>query len=343
LKKLTALLIAVIIAGTISGAYYYTYSVLPQPSVPTSTSSSFPSQASSPSEPAVQPTQSLNPSSEVMTDEVRNSILDINSSFPINDLNTHFSFFSPPYVRGKILVWDIMSNKEFTDVEMLMPSNILAQSPDENITVFAVFIPQDPTSNVYVIAVYFPEGILVGPETIAIDYSRENAVNRVLAEWITSLDKNDHLPLSSHLEAIATIADMWDLIEAANSTYSSFPNATLPVLIGEVLVWDCTRNFESRAVEELLPPELVADSFEGETTVFAIVKEKRIVVGYYEGFIEATRVYWDILVIHCPEKEVVGLYTVQGLYPKSVITIPLESFVGDINRPTAEWILSLPR
>jgi len=264
-----------------------------------------------------------------MTSEVRDLILSANSSFPYYDQGI-------PFVRGKVLVWDMVADKE-SDVESFLPSETLAKSPDENITIFAVVNPQGYSSYVYLVAIYWPEKIIAGFHIIYVDYSRDNATTREPAEWIIGL------PISDALPAFTIINEVRGLILAANSSYQSPPDAPSPTLSGKVLVWNFVENNEADYVESILPSELVANSSEGKITVFAIVGVTWEIVGhYYPGGANAYQMYWDVLVLHCPEKEVVGRYTVVGLYPPSTATAT-SSASGDVSRPMAEWILSLPK
>ncbi len=207
-------LIIITIFGTVAGTCYYAsliptqapaLTVTPELSAPPSNSpsTSHPPSSSSPTAspttpatptssplptPSPMPTPSPNPAHGVMTAEVRDLILNVNSSYPFRPYDTTYE--SIPFIRGKVLVFSIfdqMPNTEVFDVESLLPSDMIAKSPGENMTVFAVFNPRDYTSSVYVVAVYSPEKILVGPQAVFVNYTRENAINRALAEYITSL------------------------------------------------------------------------------------------------------------------------------------------------------------
>ena len=144
---------------------------------------------------------------------------------------------------------------------------------------------------------------------------------------------------------------------AANSSYQSPFNATSLALHGGVLVWDFARgdklvwgyyagDKEAFDVERLLPPELLANSLDGNMTLFAIVGQSEKTVGSYSNGRSAIQIYRDVLVVKWPDKEVIGRHTVAGDSPPVVITVPEGSKMGahgDITAPTAEWILRLPK
>jgi hypothetical protein len=142
-----------------------------------------------------------------------------------------------------------------------------------------------------------------------------------------------------------------DVFGDFNGTYPAglildFRNFTLtypsPTLSGKILVWDFDENQEAKNVETIFPSQdIVAQSTADKITVFAVVEKTSTVVGHYSPSGGAAyQVYWDIIVLHYPEKELVGRHTVIGSYPPTSIYGYAAS--GDIYRPTAEWILGLP-
>jgi hypothetical protein len=269
-----------------------------------------------------------NPATSVMTNEVHDLFLHGKIL-----LGQTPPYLPVPFVRGKVLVWDMESNTESTEIEKLLPSEKLAKSPEERITIFGVYpsLPSWPK----VMAVYLPEKIPVGPYDIE---SGEKEEDKALADWIDNLGVSDSLPAS------AIIDDIRGLILAANSTYQSLPSTQSIVISGKVLVWDFARGInEDTYAEKHLPLEIIANSTEGKITVFAIVKETETMVGFYQpGGEPGYQVSLDVLVVHYPEKEIVGRQTVVGLFPPSETTNPFGDR-GDVEGPTAEWILSLPR
>jgi len=342
-KAYAALAIIIFLTVTVAGAFFLSNpqtnkqpqtTVSPSISPTTQNSSSStptPMATTSTPSPTPPPTPSPNPAIVVITKEVLDLIISANSSIA----NDPWDYEEITFVRGKVLVWDLAEDKE-SDIELYLPSEILASSPDEKITIFAVINPMDPsyTSQVYVAAIYWPEKILAGFRAIDIDDSRENANVRIPAEWINGL------PISEALPAFTIIDEVQDIILAANASYHSSLSDQSPTISGKVLVWDFDENKELSYVESILPGELVANSSKGKITVFAVVEKTYDVVGHYTpNGGAATQIYWDVLVLHYPENEIAGRHTVKGLYPPSRITGYSAS--GDINRPMAEWIISL--
>lgn len=224
-------------------------------------------------------------------------------------------------------------DKEATDIESLLPSEIVAKSPEGSITVFAIVMFDQ------FIAVYWPE-----KEVFGIDYFPEQNDTSIdtathIANWIACLPRRDFIPKNT------IIADVQDLVSAAK--YQTSPNQVAIAVRGGVLVWDFyLGDREAVDVEKLLPQELLADSLDGDITLFAIVGQSREVVGHYSNGGEAVKLQRDILVVKWPEKQVIGRHSVEGNNPPFVITVFEGSTMGatgDITAPTAEWILSLPR
>ena len=244
------------------------------------------------------------------------------------------------FVRGKVLVWNIIENKEVTEIESLLPSELLAKSPNENITIFAI-VQSFGNYGHQLVEIYWPEKEVVGIKNI---YDLNNtgiAANTLTSNWINSLPKRDFIP------AHTIIADVQSLVSEAKSSYQTPPNETTLALNGKVLVWNFyLGDREASDVEELLPSELLANSLNEKITLFAIVGEDVKTVGTYSNGGSAFQVYRDVLVVKWPEKEVIGRQTVEGERPPIIITVYGNSTAGatgNITAPTAEWILNLPR
>ncbi len=301
------LIISILTIGATTSIAYYIYASQTQPSTP------------------------LNPAISVITDQVRDLFFDYKWSGQTPP------YVPAPFVRGKILVWDIESDTEFIDIETLLPQEKLARSSEGRITIFGVYGVSYGMQDV--LAVYWPEKIAVGPYAVEAEIEDYKG----LADWINSLPSSDALPASS------SIKDIRNVILSANSTYPSTPEAQPPVLSGKVLVWDfstSTAGRESIYVEKLLPSELVANSLQETEIIFAIVKRQENIVGHYSridspfsGY-PAIQVVLDVLVVHYPGKEVLGRYSVEGDMPAQT-SYSKWANEGDLNKPLAEWIQKL--
>jgi hypothetical protein len=331
LKTSTLVLLIIVIVGVVIGGLYYNGT---QTKSPVSEPSSIPSPSSSlVSEPSSIPSLMPIDTQSAMINEIWSLVLKVNATY-----YDYYPFDNIELVRGKVMVFSAFDTDPAArlNVENLLPSEMIAEASDENVTMFAIFNPRDGRSTVYVAAIYWPEKILVGPEPVFVNYAKDNAVNTALAEWILDLPKINSLP------AFTIIDDIRNVILNANSTYQSSPYEPLPTISGKVMVYNFVENQQETNVENDLSSELeLAHLADEKITVFAIVDVTAVKVGFYTSGGDAYQIYWDILVLHYPEKEVVGRHKVIGLFPPAVIDTGWRT--GDIKGPTVEWILSLPR
>ncbi len=237
------------------------------------------------------------------------------------------------------MIWDMRENQEVTDVESLLPSELVAKSPDENLTIFAI-TDSDGIHNYEIVEVYWPEREIGGFKNLYNYDSPNPDIKALTANWINSLPKRDFIP------TFTIIPEVRGLILAAKSSYQPPSNASSPTVNSRVLVWDFIDDREASDVESFLPSELLANSLNGNITLFAIVKQTEQTVSHYSNGGPAIQKYWDILVLQWPENKVVNRHTVTGYEPPFIISVhpgDTSGASGDIMEPTAKWILSLPR
>jgi len=117
-----------------------------------------------------------------------------------------------------------------------------------------------------------------------------------------------------------------------------------PITIrGRCLVWDVATDSRSYTYYKL-PVKLQASSSDSQITVFMVLPERNVLVGYYSISRQpAYRQYMDVCVVHWPEKKAVGMYSIVSKEPLISRQVRNSPEYGDPNEPIARWIESLPR
>jgi hypothetical protein len=126
-----------------------------------------------------------------------------------------------------------------------------------------------------------------------------------------------------------------------------------PRMVGRAIIWDYMRGQISQ-LYELLPDELRASSRDDSVTVFGIINEEEVPVGYYYGAhsILGARAYQqkiEIAVVYWPKKVNVGTAVVWSAYPPPKLW-GLNELMGSASWNVAvspedivQWITGLPR